>query len=100
MHAPQLLQNRGGLNKGVQIAVIDIATERGQDVVLAKYLTPDILINNNGGPPFVEFESLSRSDLEKSLKMNMITPIRMIQRTFNSLVIEGFRWAIKLHPYP
>ncbi|MAJ80358.1 MAG: hypothetical protein CMK30_03375 [Porticoccaceae bacterium] len=113
LHAPWLLKNLGveatlngrnqqtllaaaeqireGLNKGVQIAVIDIGTEQGQDIVVAKYLKPDILIYNNGGPPFVEFKSLSRSDLEKGLEMNMITPIRMIQRIFNSMAIKGFR---------
>ena len=59
--------------------------------MLAKCPHLDILINSNGGPPFVEFQSLSRSDIEKDLKRNMITPLRMIQKTLDSMVAKGFR---------
>ena len=83
-------------NRKVQIAVADIGTELGQNAVLAKCPNPDILINNNGGPPFVEFQSLSKSDIEKGLEMNMITPIRMIQKTLDSMVAKGFGRIINI----
>jgi 3-oxoacyl-[acyl-carrier protein] reductase len=77
-------------NKRVQIAVADIGTELGQDVVLAKCPHPDILINNNGGPPFVEFQSLSNNDIEKGLEMTIITPKRITQNTLDSMIARGF----------
>ena len=91
--ASQIFETR---NKRVQIAVADIGTELGQNVVLAKCPHLDILINSNGGPPFVEFQSLSRSDIEKDLKRNMITPLRMIQKTLDSMVAKGFERIINI----
>ena len=64
--------------------------------MLAKCPHLDILINSNGGPPFVEFQSLSRSDIEKDLKRNMITPLRMIQKTLDSMVAKGFERIINI----
>ncbi len=91
--ASQIFETR---NKRVQIAVADIGTELGQNVVLAKCPHLDILINSNGGPPFVEFQSLSRSDIEKDLKRNMITPLRMIRKTLDSMVAKGFERSINV----
>ena len=58
--------------------------------MLAKCPHPDILINNNGGPPFVEFQSLSNNDIEKGLEMTIITPKRITQNTLDSMIARGF----------
>ncbi len=52
------------------------------------------MINSNGGPPFVEFQSLSRSDIEKDLKK--VTPLRMIQKPLDSMVAKGFERIITI----
>jgi 3-oxoacyl-[acyl-carrier protein] reductase len=39
----------------------------------------DILINNNGGPPFKPFESITREDIIKGVQSNMLTPIALVQ---------------------
>src|SRR5213076_1822236 len=38
--------------------VADVATPQGQAALLAACPAPDILVNNNGGPPFRNFREL------------------------------------------
>jgi len=47
---------------GVEVTpvVADISTPEGQEALLAACPAPDILINNNGGPPFRDFRELDR----------------------------------------
>ena len=40
--------------------VADVSTAEGQEALLAACPAPDILINNNGGPPFRDFRELDR----------------------------------------
>ena len=40
----------------------DVSTEDGQQALLAACPNPDILVNNNGGPPFRDFRELSREE--------------------------------------
>jgi 3-oxoacyl-[acyl-carrier protein] reductase len=40
---------------------------------------PDILVNNNGGPPHKDFASITREDILKGVESNMLTPIALIQ---------------------
>jgi 3-oxoacyl-[acyl-carrier protein] reductase len=39
----------------------------------------DILVNNNGGPPFKPFDQIGREDILKGIESNMLTPIALIQ---------------------
>jgi 3-oxoacyl-[acyl-carrier protein] reductase len=39
----------------------------------------DILVNNNGGPPYKDFASISREDILKGVESNMLTPIALVQ---------------------
>jgi len=39
----------------------------------------DILVNNNGGPPFKPFAEITREDILKGVESNMLTPIALIQ---------------------
>src|SRR6202051_5412642 len=47
---------------GVDVTPVaaDVSTLEGQEALLAACRTPDILINNNGGPPFRDFRALDR----------------------------------------
>jgi len=70
--------------------IADIGTPEGQAAVLAACPQPDILINNNGGPPHRDFRALDRGSMLAGVTMNMVTPIEMIQRVVDHMVEQGF----------
>lgn len=77
---------------GVDVTAVaaDIGTSEGQAALLAACPQPDILINNNGGPPFVDFRALDRSAMLAGVTMNMVTPIELIQKVIDSMSAKGF----------
>jgi len=77
---------------GVEVMPVaaDIGTPLGQAALLAACPEPDILINNNGGPPFVDFHALDRAALLAGVTMNMVTPIELIQKVIDSMSAKGF----------
>ena len=77
---------------GVQATPVlaDISTPEGQQAVLAACPEPDILVNNNGGPPFRDFRMLDRQALVDGVIMNMVTPIELIQRVIDRMVERQF----------
>src|SRR5689334_25118469 len=54
------LQRTGARVTGV---VADVADRAGQDALFAACPEPDILVNNNAGPPFADFRQLSRQQM-------------------------------------
>ena len=77
---------------GVEVIPVlgDVSTAEGQSALLAACPSPDILINNNGGPPFRDFRELDRQALLKGLTMNMITPIELTQKVIDAMGARGF----------
>jgi 3-oxoacyl-[acyl-carrier protein] reductase len=70
--------------------VADVSTSEGQAALLAANPAPDILVNNNGGPPFRDFRELDRQALLAGVTMNMVTPIELIQKVIDPMVKRGF----------
>jgi 3-oxoacyl-[acyl-carrier protein] reductase len=70
--------------------VADVSTVEGQQALLAACPTPDILINNNGGPPFRDFQELDRQALLTGVTMNMVTPIELIQKVIDAMAARSF----------
>ena len=70
--------------------VADIGSPEGRAAVLAACPDPDILVNNNGGPPFRDFRALGRQAMLDGVTMNMITPIELIQRVVDPMAARGF----------
>jgi 3-oxoacyl-[acyl-carrier protein] reductase len=68
----------------------DITTPEGQAALLVACPRPDILVNNNGGPPFRDFRDLERQDMLDGITINMVTPIELIQKVVDSMVQRGF----------
>jgi 3-oxoacyl-[acyl-carrier protein] reductase len=68
----------------------DITTSEGQAAMLAACPEPDILVNNNAGPPFRDFRTLERADLLDGVTMNMVTPIELIQKVIDPMAQRGF----------
>jgi 3-oxoacyl-[acyl-carrier protein] reductase len=68
----------------------DVSTREGQDALLAACPAPDILVNNNGGPPFRDFRELDRQALLAGVTTNMVTPIELMQRVIDGMVERRF----------
>jgi len=78
------------LGVNVTPVVADISSKEGQAAVLAACPSPDILVNNNGGPPFRDFRELSRENILEGVTMNMATPIEMIQSVVDGMCEREF----------
>ena len=70
--------------------VADVSTPQGQAALLDACPNPDILINNNAGPPYRDFRELDRQALLNGLTMNMLTPIELIQKVIDSMQARQF----------
>lgn len=77
---------------GAEIVAVpgDVATREGQDALLAAAPSPDILVNNNAGPPRKDFRELDREAMLKGVVANMVTPIELIQRVIDGMAERGF----------
>src|SRR5690606_4076175 len=70
--------------------VADVGTPEGQAALLAACPEPDILVNNNGGPPNRHFSELDREKMLAGIVQNMVTPIELIQRVVGPMGASGF----------
>jgi 3-oxoacyl-[acyl-carrier protein] reductase len=68
----------------------DVSTPEGQAALLKACPAPDILINNNAGPPLKNFRELDRQAILGGLTQNMVTPIELVQKVIDSMVSRGF----------
>jgi len=62
----------------------------GQAAILEACPNPDILVNNNGGPPRKDFRELNRTAMLEGVTQNMVTPIELIQATIDGMSERGF----------
>jgi 3-oxoacyl-[acyl-carrier protein] reductase len=83
---------------GVNVIEIvgDVSERVTQDRLLEACAEPDILINNNGGPPLRDFRALDRSTLVEGVVQNMVTPIELIQRVIDGMVARQFGRIINI----
>ncbi len=81
-----------GLATGADVTPVaaDVSTHEGQAALLAACPEPDILINNNAGPPFRDFRALDREAMLTGVTMNMVTPIELIQAVIDGMAARGF----------
>jgi len=64
----------------------DVSERAVQDALLSACPEPDILINNNGGPPLKDFRTLDREAILGGVVQNMVTPIELVQRVIDGMV--------------
>jgi 3-oxoacyl-[acyl-carrier protein] reductase len=69
----------------------DINTEEGRKTLLNACKSPDILVNNNAGPPPGIFEDWSHDDWLSGIEANMIAPIMMIKGVIEGM--ESRKWG-------
>lgn len=77
---------------GVHVTAVaaDVSTPEGQEKILAACPEPDILVNNNGGPPRRDFRELDRKAMLEGVTQNMVTPIELIKATIDGMRARGF----------
>jgi 3-oxoacyl-[acyl-carrier protein] reductase len=68
----------------------DVATPEGQKALFAACPEPDILVNNNAGPPFRDFRELDRQKMIDGVIANMITAIELVQKVVDPMVARKF----------
>ena len=70
--------------------VADVSDPAGQDMLLAACPEPDILVNNNSGPPLADFRSLTREQMLEGVVKNMVTAIELTQKVVDPMVQRKF----------
>jgi 3-oxoacyl-[acyl-carrier protein] reductase len=68
----------------------DVASAEGQKALFAACPEPDILINNNAGPPFRDFRELDRQKMLDGVIANMVVAIELIQKAIDPMVARKF----------
>lgn len=76
--------------RNISYVVADITTPEGQKQALKSCPTPDILINNAGGPPPGDFRDWERHDWISALDANMISPILLIKEVIDHMIDQKF----------
>src|SRR5579871_2689330 len=74
----------------VTAVAADVASPDGQKALLAACPEPDILINNNAGPPFRDFRELTRQKMIDGVIGNMIVAVELIQKVIDPMVAKKF----------
>jgi 3-oxoacyl-[acyl-carrier protein] reductase len=74
----------------------DVGSEAGREALLAACPSPDILVNNNSGPPPKDFRQLSRDAMISGLDANMMTPILLVQKVIDGMIERRFGRIINI----
>ena len=77
---------------GVKIIPVaaDVATAEGQQALLAACPQPDILVNNNAGPPVRDFRQLTRQQIIDGVIANMVVAVELIQKVIDPMCQRKF----------
>lgn len=70
--------------------VADVGDAAGQQALLAACPDPDILVNNNSGPPLRDFRTLTREQMLAGVVANMVTAIELTQKVIDPMVRRKF----------
>ena len=74
----------------VTAVVADLCTEEGRGALLAACPDPDILVNNNGGPPPGRFEDWDHTRWQAALEANLLAPVLMIRGVIGGMRARRF----------
>jgi 3-oxoacyl-[acyl-carrier protein] reductase len=79
------------LTKAKVVAVVaDVTTPEGQAKLLAACPQPDILVNNNAGPPLRDFRELTRQQMIDGVIANMIVAVELVQKVIDPMKQRRF----------
>jgi 3-oxoacyl-[acyl-carrier protein] reductase len=68
----------------------DLDDPATREALIAACPEADILVNNNGGPPFKPFAAITREDVLKGVQSNMLTPIALVQALLPGMAARKF----------
>jgi 3-oxoacyl-[acyl-carrier protein] reductase len=68
----------------------DVSDPEVQQALVDAVPQVDILVNNNGGPPFRDFREVDRNAILAGVKANMATPIELVQRVIDGMIERRF----------
>ncbi len=68
----------------------DVATPGGQAALFGACPEPDILVNNNAGPPFRDFRELTRQQMIDGVIANMVVAVELTQKVVDPMVRRRF----------
>src|SRR6202521_2235884 len=77
---------------GAKITAVaaDVASAEGQKALFAACPEPDILVNNNAGPPFRDFRELDRQKMLDGVIGNMVVAVELIQKAIDPMIAKKF----------
>ena len=77
---------------GAKIVAVaaDVATPEGQAALFRACPEPDILVNNNAGPPPREFRELTRQQILDGVTANMVVAIELMQKAIEPMLKKRF----------
>src|SRR4029077_2843325 len=70
--------------------VADVASPDGQKALFDACPEPDILVNNNGGPPFRDFRELDRQKMLDGVVANMVVAFGLVQKAMDPMIAKKF----------
>jgi len=76
---------RSATGAAVTAVAADVATPDGQKALFEACPLPDILVNNNAGPPLRDFRELTRQQMIDGVIANMIVAIELIQKAIDPM---------------
>ena len=68
----------------------DVASPDGQKALFSVCSEPDILVNNNAGPPPRDFRELDRQKLLDGVTANMVVAIELTQKVIDPMIARKF----------
>ena len=77
-----------GVETGAVVA--DLDSHQGREALLAACPEPDILVNNNGGPPPGSFRDWKKAEWERGLTANLLVPVALIEAVVDGMAERGF----------
>jgi 3-oxoacyl-[acyl-carrier protein] reductase len=80
----------------VHAIAADITTPEGRAAALAACPSPDILINNAGGPPPGDFRQWDRAQWLAAIDANMLTPIELMKATIDGMIARKFGRVVNI----
>jgi 3-oxoacyl-[acyl-carrier protein] reductase len=84
------------LRQATGAKVIAVAAAEGQQALFAACPEPDILVNNNAGPPFRDFRELDRAKMLDGVTANMIVAIELVQRAIDPMIAKKFGRVVNI----
>ncbi len=82
-HAAEEIRSETGAT--VMSVVADINTEEGRSALLAACPDPDILVNNNAGPPPGKLDDWGHDEWIQAVESNMLAPILLIRAVLSGM---------------